>query len=58
MYDAITVLLRILRKKLLRTIKNKYFNNLSPKNVNSNRTLWRTVVPLFQIKVQEVINLS
>lgn len=58
MYDAINVLLRILRKKLLRTIKNKYFNNLSPKNVNSNRTLWGTVVPLFQTKVQEVINLS
>ena len=34
-------------KKLLRTTKKQCLNNLGTKNVNDNRTFWRTVVTTF-----------
>ena len=37
-------------KKLLRTTKKRYFNNLDTKKVTDNRTFWRTVVPIFTNK--------
>ena len=33
-------------KKLLKTTKKQYFNNLNTSKVTGNRTLWKTVVPL------------
>ena len=38
-------------KKLLRTTKKEYFNNLDTKKVTDNRTFWRTVVPIFSNKI-------
>ena len=37
-------------KKLLRTTKKEYFNNLDTKKVTDNKTFWRTVVPTFSNK--------
>ena len=37
-------------KKLLRTTKKEYFNNLDTKKVTDNKTFWRTVVPTFSSK--------
>ena len=37
-------------KKLLRTTKKEYFNNLVTKKVTDNRTFWRTVVHIFSNK--------
>ena len=37
-------------KKLLRTTKKEYFNNLDTKKVTDNKTFWRTVVPAFSNK--------
>ena len=34
-------------KKLLKTTKKQYFNNLSTSKVTDNRTFWKAVVPLF-----------
>ena len=41
---------RNFRKKLLRTIKKEYFNNLDTKKVTDNKTFWRTAVPTFSNK--------
>ena len=40
-------------KKLFRTTKKEYFNNLDTKNVTDNKTFWRTVVPTFSNKNSE-----
>ena len=37
-------------KKLLKTTKKQYFNNLNTSKVTDNRTFWKTVVPLFTNK--------
>ena len=37
-------------KKLLKTRKKQYFNNLNTSKVTDNRTFWKTVVPLFTNK--------
>ena len=37
-------------KKLLRTTKKEYFNNLDTKKVTDNKTFWRTAVPTFSNK--------
>ena len=37
-------------KKLLRTTKKEYFNNLDTKKITDNKTFWRTVVPTFSNK--------
>ena len=37
-------------KKLLRTTKKEYFNNLDTKKVTDNKAFWRTVVPTFSNK--------
>ena len=37
-------------KKLLRTAKKLYFNNLDLKEVVDNRSFWKTVSPLFSTK--------
>ena len=37
-------------KKLLRTTKKEYFNNLDIKKVIDNKTFWRTIVPTFPNK--------
>ena len=37
-------------KKLLRTTKKEYFNNLDTKKVTDNKTFWRTVVTTFSNK--------
>ena len=37
-------------KKLLRTTKKEYFNNLGTKKITDNKTFWRTVVPTFSNK--------
>ena len=37
-------------KKLLRTTKKEYFNNLDTKKTTDNKTFWRTVVPTFSNK--------
>ena len=37
-------------KKLLKTTKKEYFNNLNTSKVTDNRTFWKTVVPLFANK--------
>ena len=37
-------------KKLLRTTKKEYFNNLDTKKVTDNKTFWITVVPTFSNK--------
>ena len=34
-------------KKLLRTTKKEYFNNLDTKKITDNKRFWRTVVPTF-----------
>ena len=34
-------------KKLLRTTKKEYFNNLETKKITDNKRFWRTVVPTF-----------
>ena len=34
-------------KKLLKNTKKSSFENLGPKNITGNRSLWRTVLPLF-----------
>ena len=34
-------------KKLLRTTKKTYFNNLDIKNVIDNKIFWKTIIPLF-----------
>ena len=41
---------RNLRKKLLKSTKRTYFNNLDIRKVTDNRTFWKTVVPLFSNK--------
>ena len=45
-------------KKLLRTTKKEYFNNLDTKKITDNKTFWSTVAPTFQTKIQKVIKLS
>ena len=42
---------RNLCKKLLSKTKNLYFESLNTKKITDSRTFWRTVVPLFTIKV-------
>ena len=37
-------------KKLLRTTKKEYFNNLDTKKITDNKTFWRTVAPTFSNK--------
>ena len=37
-------------KKLLRSTKKSYFNNLDISKINDNRTFWKTIVPLFTKK--------
>ena len=37
-------------KKLLRTTKKEYFNNLDTKKITDNKTFWRTAVPTFSNK--------
>ena len=37
-------------KKLLKTTKKQYLNNLNTSKVTDNRTFWKTVVPLFKNK--------
>ena len=37
-------------KKLLKTTKKQYFNNLNTTKVTDNSTFWKTVVPLFTNK--------
>ena len=37
-------------KKLLKTTKKQYFNNLNTSKVTDNRTFWKAVVPLFTSK--------
>ena len=37
-------------KKLLKTTKKKYFNNLNTSKVTDNRTFWKAVVPVFTNK--------
>ena len=37
-------------KKLLRTTKKKYFNNLDTKKFTDKKTFWRTVAPTFSNK--------
>ena len=37
-------------KKLLRTTKKEYFNNLDIKKVIDNKTFWRTIIPTFPNK--------
>ena len=41
-------------KKLLRTTKKEYFNNLDTKKVTDNKTFWRTVVPAFSSKNSKI----
>ena len=41
---------RNLCKKLVRTTKKEYFNNLNTKKVTDNKTFWRTVAPTFSNK--------
>ena len=51
---------RNLCKKLLKSTKRTYFNNLDIRKVTDNRTFWKTVVPLFSNKFSksEKINLT
>ena len=42
--------LRKFCKKLMKTAKKLYFNNLDIKEVVDNRSLWKTVSPLFSTK--------
>ena len=37
-------------KKLLRSTKKSYFNNLDISKINDNRSFWKTIVPLFTTK--------
>ena len=37
-------------KKLLRSIKKLYFNNLEMSKINDNRSFWKTIVVLFSKK--------
>ena len=37
--------------KLVRSAKKAYYNNLSIKDVNDNKTFWKIVKPLFSEKV-------
>ena len=37
-------------KKLLRSTKKSYFNNLDISKINDNRSFWKTIVPLFSKK--------
>ena len=39
-------------KKLLRTTKKRYFNNLDTKKVTDNRAFYETAVLLFQVKLE------
>ena len=41
---------RNLCKKLLKSTKRTYFNNLDISKVTDNRTFWKTVLPLFSNK--------
>ena len=41
---------RNLCKKLLKSTKGTYFNNLDIRKVTDNRTFWKNVVPLFSNK--------
>ena len=45
-------------KKLLRSTKKSYFNNLDISKINDNRSFWKTVVPLFRKKPQKVRKLT
>ena len=48
-------------KKLLRSTKKSCFNNLGISKINDNRSLWKTIVPLFSKKKtlkSEKINLN
>ena len=51
---------RNLCKKLLKTTKRTYFNNLDINKVTDNLTFWKTVVPLFSSKFskREKMNLT
>ena len=37
---------------LLRTIKNRYYENLNEKSVIDNKLLWKTVKPFFSDKIE------
>ena len=47
-------------KKLFRSTKKLYFNNLDISKINDNRSFWKTIVPLFTKKAlkSEKINLN
>ena len=47
-------------KKLLRSSKKSYFNNLDISKINDNRSSWKTIVNLFTTKTSknETINLN
>ena len=40
-------------KKLLRSTKKSYFNNLDISKINDNRSFWKTIVPLFTKKTSK-----
>ena len=45
-------------KKLLRSTKKLYFNNLHISKIIDNRSFWKTIVPLFSKKPQKVEKLT
>ena len=37
---------------LLRKSKSDYFGNLNEKNISDTKTFWKTIKPLFRIKIE------
>ena len=56
--DRKATIYTVIFKKLLRTTKKEYFNNLDTKKVSDNGTFWITVFLFFQKKVQKIMKLS
>ena len=45
-------------KKLLRSTKISYFNNLDISKINDNTSFWKTIVPLFKTKTSKSENIN
>ena len=50
LHKAIMKRSRLRNKKLLRSTKKSYFNNLDINKINDNRSFWKTIGPLFSKK--------